>query len=132
MKRDLRDVVRVGGVGKGEGGDRDNSALKLLRLAALRRRRRLLRFFSRERNATKENLVVDLPALDFALSTARDEDVAVAVVGEAPRLAAVTDDRLDAVLRREVEELEEGVFRGGDEVRRGLGGGGGGRGGRVV
>jgi hypothetical protein len=123
VESDLGDVGGVGGVGKGEGGDRSDGALEVLRFAAASNLDFLRRFgvFRREGDTAKEDFVVDLSALDVAFSAAGDEDVAVEVVGEAPRFAAMPDNGLDAVLSGEVEELEEGVLRGGDEVGGGLG-----------
>lgn len=108
VEGDLGNVVRVGGVGEGESGDGGYGAAKLAFYGLIRK------------DALAENLLIDLPAFNLALSTSGDENARQVVVSERPSLAAVADDRLDAVLGREVEELDEGVLGGGDEVVRRL------------
>lgn len=104
MEGDLGDVVGVGGGWEGESGDGVDGAAKLPVWAG--------------EDALGEYLGVYFPALDFALAAARDEDAARGVEGEGPGLAAVSDDGFDAVLGGEVEELDEGVLGGREEVGR--------------
>ena len=102
VKGDLGDVVGVRSRGEGEGGDRSDRSSKLsVRLGD---------------DALRKDLAVDLPALDFALSSAADEDSAVPIVRKRPCLPAMSDDRLDAMLGRKAEQLDERVLGRGEEV----------------
>lgn len=62
-------------------------------------------------DTSSESVVVYPPGLEFTVTATSEDDISTIVNRHGPYFRPVGDKSLDAVLRREVPELHESIFR---------------------